>query len=258
MASGANRGAYYAGFLRPLQEAGIDFELLAGVSAGGIAAAWFAAGDPEALLDSWRQADDWRVAPHPLLSVGRRRTVDSLIRNITLKTMDVGAARTADAEVVVAVSRVIGPGFPLPKMEPSYLSSRDAASDEELGLMLRATGFVPWINGLRETVAIDGHHYLDGGLVHRVPFEMIPEDRYDELWIAACSPNGLRELRGEIERSGRSERLVVVTPSRPLPVQRWTMDWSRISRAIELGRCDMAVAIERARENDRPVFIGIG
>ena len=256
LASGANRGAYYAGFLQPLQEAGIDFELLAGVSAGGIAAAWFAAGDPEALLDSWRQADAWRVAPHPLLSVGRRRTVDGLIRNITLKTMDVGAARTADAEVVVAVSRVIGPGFPLPKMAPSYLSSRDAASDEEFGLMLRATGFVPWINGLRGTVAIDGHRYLDGGLVHRVPFEMIPENRYDELWIAACSPNGLRELRGEIERSRRSERLVVVTPSRPLPVNRWTMEWSRIRQAVELGRRDMEAAIERTQSTDRSVFIG--
>ena len=258
MASGANRGAYYAGFLQPLQEAGIDFELLAGVSAGGIAAAWFAAGDPEALLDSWRQADAWRVAPHPLLSMGRRRTVDGLIRNITLKTMDVGTARTADAEVVVAVSRVIGPGFPLPKMEPIYLSSRVAASDEELGLMLRATGFVPWINGLRGAVAIDGHRYLDGGLIHRVPFEMIPEDRYDELWVAACSPNGLRELRGEIERTCRPERLVIVTPSRPLPVNRWTMEWSRISQAIELGRRDIEAAIDEVRSHDGPVWIGVG
>ncbi len=258
MASGANRGAYYAGFLRPLQEAGIEFELLAGVSAGGIAAAWFAAGDPEALVDSWRQADAWRVAPHPWLSVGRRRTVDGLITNITLKTMDVHAARTADAEVVVAVSRVIGPGFPLPKMEPRYLSSRDAASDEELGLMLRATGFVPWINGLRGTVAIDGHRYLDGGLVHRVPLDLIPEGRYDELWIAACSPNGLRELREELARVRREERLVVITPSDPLPVGRWTMEWSRISQAIELGRRDMAAAIEQALEHDRPVFIGAG
>jgi predicted patatin/cPLA2 family phospholipase len=188
--------------------------------------------------------------------VGRRRTVDHLIRNITLKTMDVCAARTADAEVVVALSRVIGPGFPLPKMEPSYISNREAASDEEFGLMLRATGFVPWINGLRETVAIDGHRYLDGGLVHRVPLEMIPKDRYDELWIAACSPNGLRELHHEIETSDRPERLVVVTPSRPLPVNRWTMEWSKISRAIELGRQDIEAAIEQTQSTDRSVFIG--
>jgi predicted patatin/cPLA2 family phospholipase len=170
--------------------------------------------------------------------------------------MDLRAARTAEAEVVVAASRVIGHGFPLPKMESIYLSSRDAASDEELGLMLRATGFVPWINGLRGTVAIDGHRYLDGGLVHRVPFEMIPEDRYDELWIAACSPNGLRELRAEIERSRRSERLVVVTPSRPLPVNRWTMEWSRIRQAVELGRRDIEAAIEKSRSDNRAVFIG--
>jgi predicted acylesterase/phospholipase RssA len=51
MATGANRGSWYAGFMGPLAEAGIEFELMAGVSAGGIASAWFAAGDEEALID---------------------------------------------------------------------------------------------------------------------------------------------------------------------------------------------------------------
>jgi predicted acylesterase/phospholipase RssA len=256
MASGANRGAYYAGFLGPLQEAGIEFELMAGVSAGGIASAWFAAGDPEALIDSWRQADPWRIAPHPWLSFGRLRTVDGLIQEITLKTMDVHAARTADSEVVVAAARVTGPGAPLPKLKPEYLSNRDAGDDEAFGLMLRATAFVPYINGFRGAVSIDGERYLDGGLVHRVPLDLIPEGRYDELWIAACSPNGLRELKAELARSRREEKLVVITPSRPLPVGRWTMEWSRISQAIELGRRDINSAIEQATSPDEPVFIG--
>jgi predicted acylesterase/phospholipase RssA len=256
MASGANRGAYYAGFLGPLQEAGIEFELMAGVSAGGIASAWFAAGDPEALIDSWRQADPWRIAPHPWLSFGRLRTVDGLIREITLKTMDVHAARTATAEVVVAAARVMGPGVPLPKLEPEYLSNRDAADDEAFGLMLRATAFVPYINGFRGAVSIDGERYMDGGLVHRVPLDLIPEGRYDELWIAACSPNGLRELEAELARVRRQERLVVTTPSSPLPVGRWTMDWSKINQAIELGRRDIEATIEQAQSSDRPVFIG--
>ena len=244
MASGANRGAYYAGFLRPLQEAGVDFELLAGVSAGGIAAAWFAAGDPEALVDSWRQADAFRVAPHPWASFGRLRNVDRLIQEITLQTMDLRAARTASAEVVVAAARVVGGGFPLPKLESKYLSSREASTDPEFGLYLRATAFVPWINGIRQAIPIGGERYLDGGLVHSVPFDLVPEGRFDELWVAACSPNGLRELRSEIKRSRRSERLVIVTPSRELPVERWTMTWSRMSRAIELGSEDMAKALE--------------
>jgi predicted acylesterase/phospholipase RssA len=105
-------------------------------------------------------------------------------------------------------------------------------------------------------VAIDGHRYLDGGLVHRVPLGLIPEGRYDELWIAACSPNGLRELREELARVRREERLVIVTPSDPLPVGRWTMEWSRISQAIELGRRDIESAIEKSRSDNRPVFIG--
>jgi predicted acylesterase/phospholipase RssA len=214
MASGANRGAYYAGFLDPLQQAGIKFELLAGVSAGGIAAAWFAAGDSDALIDSWRQADAWRVAPHPYLSLGRWRNVDRLIQTITLRTMDIRAARTAEEEVVVAVARIQRSSFPLPSVEAKYLSSRGARDDAHFGLMLRATSFVPWINGLRSSISIDSDRYLDGGLVHRVPFEMVPEGRYDELWVAACSPNGIRELHQELSRTNRQERLVLVTPRR--------------------------------------------
>jgi predicted acylesterase/phospholipase RssA len=256
MASGANRGAYYAGFLAPLKAAGIEFERMAGVSAGGIAAAWFAAGDPDALIASWRKADPWRVAPHPWLSFGRLRTVDRLIQEITLRTMDVQAARTSQSEVAVAAARVIGSGLPLPKLEAKFFRNRDATDDESFGLMLRATAYVPFINGFRGAISIDGERYLDGGLVHRVPLDLIPEGRYDELWIAACSPNGIRELKLELERTHRAERLVIVTPSSPLPVGRWTMQWSRIREAMELGRRDIEMAIEQATSKDEPVLVG--
>ena len=256
LASGANRGSYYAGFIAPLQEAGISFELMAGVSAGGIASAWFAAGDPAAMVDSWRQADPWRIAPHPWMSVGRLRTVDRLIQEITLKTMDVRAARTCESEVIVAAAKVVGPGFPLPQLEPVYLSTRDAEDDGTFGLMLRATAFVPYINGFRGAVTIDGARYMDGGLVSRVPLDLIPENRFDELWIAACSPNGLRELKAELSRVKRTERLVVIMPSQPLPVSRWTMEWAKISQAIELGRKDIEVAIDKAASTDELVFVG--
>jgi predicted patatin/cPLA2 family phospholipase len=256
MASGANRGAYYAGFLDPLKAADIHFDRMAGVSAGGIAAAWFAAGDPRALIESWKQADAWGVAPHPLLSLGKLRTVDCLIREITLRTMDLRAARTSRSEVVVAAARVVGPGMPLPKLEAKYFSNRDATDDENFGLMLRATAYVPFINGFRRAIAIDGERYLDGGLVHRVPLDLIPEGRFDELWIAACSPNGIRELKHELERTRRDERLVVITPSSPLPVGRWTMAWSRVREAIELGRRDIETAIERSGSSDLPVAVG--
>ena len=97
---------------------------------------------------------------------------------------------------------------------------------------------------------------MDGGLVHRVPLDLVPEGRFDELWIAACSPNGLRELRVELARLRRKERLVVVTPSQPFPVGRWTMEWSKISQAIALGRRDIEAAIDLAQSTEEPVFIG--
>jgi len=76
---------------------------------------------------------------------------------------------------------------------------------------------------------------------------MIRPGEVDELWVAVCSPKGRRELEGELERfRGRPERLVVITPSRPLPVGRWTMDGGRILEAVALGQRDMEAAIAGA------------
>jgi predicted acylesterase/phospholipase RssA len=230
---------------------------MAGVSAGGIASAWFAAGDADALVDSWRQADPYRIAAHPALSFGRRRTVDHLIRTITLETMDVEAARTSPIEVRMAASRIVGPGFPLPKFELAVFGNRTARDRAHFELMIRATGFVPFINGLRTSVGIDGDRYMDGGLVNRTPLEIVPEGEYGELWIAACSPSGIDELIGALADHPRSERLVVITPGAELPAGRWTMDWATIRRTIELGRRDMTEAIDRAMSGGGPVAHGV-
>jgi len=245
MASGANRGAYYAGFLAPLQNAGIEFDILAGVSAGGIASAWFAAGDPEALISSWKEAGRWQIAFHPWLSHGMHRTVDELIQCITLQVMDVEAARSARQEIRVAVARVLGRRWPFPRLRREVLTNRQARDVEEFGKMLRATGFVPWVNGLTASIEIDGKRYLDGGLVGRVPLGLIRPGEVDEIWVSACSPNGRRELEQELDAAGsRPEKIIICNPSRDLPIGRWTMDWDRISEAIEIGRGDMEGCIE--------------
>lgn len=256
MATGANRGAWYAGFMGPLGEAGITFELMAGVSAGGIASSWFASGDEEALVDSWRQADAYRIALHPWLSFGRRRTVDQLLQGITLRTMDLTAARTSAVEVRMAVAKIVGPGLPLPRFEMEVFSNRQARDDEHWGRMLRATAFVPWINGLRTAIEIGGERFMDGGLVNRTPLEIVPEADYDELWIAACSPSGFTELVSALHAHPRPERLVVITPGEDLPAGRWTMDWPTLSRTIETGRRDMSAAIEAALETREAVVHG--
>jgi len=246
MASGANRGAYYAGFPGPLQEAGINFEILGGVSAGGIAAAWFAAGDEDALHRSWMEASRWNISFHPFFSRGRRRCVDELIRHITLKIMDLDAVLRSVSSVRIATARVCGRRWPFPKLERKIFEVSDLRTTKELALVLRATAFVPWINGLRASVEIGGERYLDGGLVGRIPLEMVRPGEVDEIWVAACSPNGRRELEEEL-RTGRPERIVVITPSETLPVGRWTMDRNRIFQAIALGRKDMETIIKRYR-----------
>ena len=63
----------------------------------------------------------------------------------------------------------------------------------------------------------NGERYLDGGLVHRVPLALVPECRFDEIWIAACSPSGRRELDAELVyakrvRKGSLDRYTATTP----------------------------------------------
>jgi len=79
---------------------------------------------------------------------------------------------------------------------------------------------------------------------------------FDELWVAACSPHGLEELEDRLARWNRPERLVVVTPSTELAVDRWTLDWARIQETIEIGRADMESAIAAAAAGSDHVFVG--
>jgi hypothetical protein len=84
----------------------------------------------------------------------------------------------------------------------------------------------------------------------------VPDDTFDELWIAACSPSGITELFGALAEHRRGERLVVITPGAELPVTRWTMEWSRLEKAIELGRRDMSEAIELALVTGESIAYG--
>jgi len=257
MGSGANRGAYYTGLGRALASADIRFALLAGVSAGGFSAAWLAADQAEDMVRCWRMACRWRVAPHPLLARGRLRTVDELIASTTFQVMDVEAARVAPVEVRVAAARVLS--WPLlgpPRTELRVFSNREARDRAHFQEMVRAGGFMPFVNGLRAAVVIDGERYLDGGLVARVPLSMIPEGSFDEIWVSACSPHGEAELYPQLATWNRPERLVVLTPSERLPVGRFTMKWSLLEEAFRLGERDFARAAELAAVTSDHVVVG--
>jgi predicted acylesterase/phospholipase RssA len=257
MASGANRGAFYAGFGDVLSRRGVEFDLMAGISAGGIASAWFAAGQHDDIVESWREASKWRMSPHPLFNGGRRLNVDALIQRITLRMMDVERARIAPVEVRLGAARVVRRRFGrVPLADLRVFSNREARDRDHFALMIRATGHVPLMNGLGSSVEIDGDEYLDGGVVARVPFEMVPDGCYDEIWVAACSPHGLRELEHNLNTWNRPERLVVVTPSTDLPVGRWTMDWERIRDTIAIGVTDMGSAVDAALESPDHVVVG--
>ena len=52
------------------------------------------------------------------------------------------------------------------------------------------------------------------------------------------------------------ERLVVITPGAELPAGRWTMNWSALSRTIELGRKDMSEAIKKSGMTRESVVYG--
>ena len=157
----------------------------------------------------------------------------------------------------MAAARIVAPGIPLPQFEMEVFSNRQARDDRHFGLMLRATAFVPWINGLRTAVEIDGESYMDGGLVDRTPLEIVPEGEFDELWIAACSPSGIARLAATLSNRRRTERLVVISPGAELPAGRWTMDWATLEQTIAQGQRDMTEVIEVSLASKEPVVHGV-
>ena len=242
-ASGALRGIYYAGVMRALTEAGIAFDEYAGISVGSNAASWHASGQALEVLDAWDAFSALRLSLHPIMDNDHSKTLDWIIHNITMPFLNIDAIQASGHTLHVGVSALKAPwhgGL----LERRYFHFKDAFDQDVFRAAIRASCFMPFINGIFAAMRIDGGSYLDGGLTGRIPLDCTDLTRFDEVWLAVASPNAMAELQTELGRH-HGTRIIVITPSRPTPVSRMTIDKTRFHDTATLGYYDTIRVIKR-------------
>jgi len=247
--SGAMRGVYYAGVMTALDEAGIKFSDIAGVSVGSTAAVWHAAGQIHEVFDAWEALCSYSLSPHPLFNTSRSRNLDWLITNVSLPFLDMDRLKASNIRVHIAASRIFSPLNMLKGkvFERRYFRFQGDFQAHELVDAIRASCYMPFINGIFSSKRIDGVRYLDGGLTGRIPVDCVDTAVFDEVWIAAASPNGVRELFNMGLNTQGDTEFIFIVPSIALPTARGEIDLEKFKAGFQLGLEDTG-AIIKTRE----------
>ncbi len=231
LGTGGVRGAYFTGLHGAIKYRGIFFDTIAGASAGAIAGAWLAADMHEQELQSWKEFSKYKIAWHPLFNNETWKTVDLSIQLTTLQYLDLQRVRDSQTHLYVAASRLM--------LNGEYLRHcfdvRRAPDTTSVGLYLRASAFLPYVNGIGTAVEIGEEKYRDAGLTGRIPLDILPQNYYDEIWLILCSPASIDELPAVLMRFPQKDRVHVLVPSRDLPVGRMSSDMNKIEATINIG-----------------------
>lgn len=165
LGAGSTKGFAHIGVLQMLQEHHVPIDMISGSSIGAIIASIFAAGSNMYLLEKFALQMNMR----DYLDIGRPRSggllrgnrIEELIRLFTHR-MDFSDTRI-----------------------PLYCAAVDAAEGELVmlheGSVSRAARASMSIPGIFAPVEIDGHTYVDGGVIERIPCSVLRENGADVI-----------------------------------------------------------------------------
>jgi predicted acylesterase/phospholipase RssA len=248
-ASGAMRGVYYAGVMKALDEAEIEFDEFAGISVGSTACAWHAAGQAQTGLDSWIAIGVEKLTIHPIFNSETSRNLDWMISNDTLPRLDVHTLKKSGRIIHVGISE-INPLLSWPKgiFSRKFLSFSGSFETASFITAIRASCHMPFINGIFSSTIINGKRCLDGGLTGRIPIDATDLNRFDEIWLAAASPNAIRELNSRVSHEVR-EKLHIITPRISLPISRIEINKEKFRDTAAIGYYD-AIKVISSRQRE--------
>jgi NTE family protein len=264
LTGGGAKGAYEAGAVAALAEAGLPIRLVAGSSAGALSAAMIVAGRADRLEATWRSLTRERIysvrAPTffagllpgwltlRALSNARSLLDPGPLRELIATSVELERIRSSPIQLVVTTTDLV-------RREPRVFDNQTVTVDA-----LVAAAAVP---GLFPAVEIDGTLLVDGGLTGRAPvleaLEAAPVGRALVLLSYApeeheAPPTTIRRAMEEafetamlhqIRRDVELARLrhpatefQILTPSAPLRLRPLEFDSDGIARALALGRAD--------------------
>lgn len=212
LGGGGARGLAHAGALQAIDEAGIKIDILAGCSAGSIAAVLYAAGlKPETILKLFYEAKFLDLAEFSF----RRGGILKIDRCINYLTRALGPIKNLED---LKIPTVIG---------VTNFDSGDPAMFDKgpIGPIMKASCSIPIAI---EPVNIDGTTYVDGGVLHNLPSWTI-RHRCDKLIGINVSPllSSEREYKSLLPVALRAYTLI-----------------SKSNQVQDMELCDIAVVMD--------------
>jgi predicted patatin/cPLA2 family phospholipase len=256
---GGMRGAYSNGVLSAFEEAEHNsWDAIYGTSVGGALAAWYAAGQSRYAEETWRYIVDRRFLSYRRLLRGGVLLDHEALLDIVYEhehPLDKTAVAGHAAPVIVTASDV-------DSGQAHYQDIRKGP----LIPWLKATGRLPI--GAGPPVAIDGRHFLDGGIVDPIPLRRAIAEGATDITLVLNKPQGppqpdnaivakyvarrypmlakailehQRIKHGTIALAmspPEGVRVRIVRPQRPTGLHRLSRDLKSIRAGIEQGRQD--------------------
>lgn len=162
---GGMRGAFTSGVLEVLLSENIDFKYVIGVSAGALTAMSYLSGQKRRNYNTFV---DYATNPQyasvaNLAKTGNMFNFDYILGDVvdTLLPFDFDKFFANNAELVIGATHC-------ETGRPTFFRKSLLKTKETLLTALRASSSLPLIS---QTVEINGHDFLDGGIANPVPFE---------------------------------------------------------------------------------------
>ncbi len=230
LTGGSCRCAFQAGVLQALDERGIRFSVVSGVSSGAWNTAAVAAGSIHRLRELWLGATKYPV--YSLRNFAFNRTPFNYLymhHHFTRHAVDFGAIRQSPVLWMVSLTRVRG-------FRPVIFTNRDHSDLDPFALTL-ATNTLPPIYPW--PARIDGRLYVDGGFTNNAPYEAVLDEGCEKVILIANNENGsifkdVRDRAHTIPEALRG-RVQLIHPTRPMPVTFNDLDRGRITDALDHG-----------------------
>lgn len=192
LSGGGSRGAYQMGACIGMQDAGFRPELIVGTSVGAINGALLTSGlSNDRLREIWTglKRNDVALARYDVWRVWKWRNLlrHDPLRNLLEEGVDFDKVRNSSTRfLVTAVDMCCG--------EVQVWGNEELTIDH-----LLASAAIP---GVFPPVEIDGHVYLDGGVINNTPLRPAVREGADEIFLVltdAAEPHPLEKPRNVID-----------------------------------------------------------
>lgn len=256
LSGGAALGAYQAGAIRAIFEAGLDVRYVAGSSVGALNGYLAATGEIDEMLAFWKTLDQKKLITinsfAKLFFAGNPSILsDGLQRDLIEKHVRLEKLLAAKREYLcAAISMVTG--------KLHYFEGHNAPDDDTLQKYILASAAVP---GVFPTIEIHGELFMDGGLVRNTPIEPLEEKKVAAVIAISMEPENyppekiqnsgqmaLKTIsiffrsqandavtRALNSRKRKAKKILLLRPARPLDMQQYEFDAQKIAGLMEQG-----------------------